>query len=113
MVNSDRFPVYPLDIYVATEQGEAEIRAGATTLPAGELELLVMADSRTNIGDMEQRAQHMQSLALRDMIRSLLSKGLLRRATVAEEEGLSLDFSFLQDPAKPVPSAGAQASADR
>src|SRR3954465_11289833 len=43
----------------------------------------------------------------------MLSKGMLRRDTVAEEEGLSLDFSFLQDPAKPVPSAGAQASADR
>src|SRR5437870_1899190 len=104
MVNTDRFPVYPLDIYIATEKGEAEIRAGVTSLPVQELALLVMADARTNIGDMEQRSPHLQSLALRDMIRSLLSKGLLRRATVAEEEGLDLDFSFLEDPAKSAPS---------
>ena len=111
MVNQDRHPVYPLDVYIATEAGEAEVRAGTTTLPPAELELLVKLDGRTNVGDLEQRTPHIDSFALREAIRQLFTRGLLRRATVAEELNLDLDFARLLGPASPSAEANGRQEA--
>jgi CheY-like chemotaxis protein len=109
--NREVLPIYPLDVFRATEKGEAEIQAGGTTLTAEMLELLVAVDGKANVGDLEQKLPHLKPEVLRNVLRALLGEGCIRQPTVEEEMGLDLT-SFFATPA-PAPSAGAMASADR
>lgn len=110
--NRANLPVYPLDIYVLTDLGAAQIH-GATSLPAEALELLVLMDGKATVGDLEHGAPHIPSEALRNIIRSLISGGLARAATIAETEGFDFDSFLKADAAPPEPSAGTRASADQ
>lgn len=110
--NRANIPVYPLDVFLVTERGTAEIRGTGTSLPSQALEVLVLLDGKATVGDVEQKLPHMAPEALRDVIRALLASGLVRGATIEESEGL--DFSaFFEATGGGEPSAGTQASADR
>jgi two-component system, OmpR family, response regulator len=89
--NRANIAVYPLDVFVLTDKGTAQIRGSATALPREALELLVMMDGKATIGDLEQQAPHIPSETLRNIVRSLISGGLVRAPTIAETDGL--DFS--------------------
>ena len=105
--NRANIPVYPLDVFVLTEQGTAQIRGGATTLPAEALALLVLMDGKATVGDLEQKAPHIASETLRNLLRALMAQGLVRQPTIAESDGLDFSAYFGE------PSASAQASAGR
>lgn len=89
--NRANLPVYPLDVFVLTDRGTAQIRGGATSLPHEALELLVLMDGKATIGDLEQQLPGIPSEALRNIVRSLISGGLVRAPTISETDGL--DFS--------------------
>lgn len=89
--NRANIAVYPLDVFVLTDPGTAQIRGGATTLPREALELLVLMDGKATIGDLEQRLPDIPPDALRNIVRSLISGRLVRAPTIAETDGL--DFS--------------------
>jgi CheY-like chemotaxis protein len=89
--NRANLPVYPLDVFVPTDLGTAQIRGGATRLPREALELLVLMDGEATIADLEHRLPDIPSVALRNVVRSLISGGLVRAPTIAETDGL--DFS--------------------
>jgi two-component system OmpR family response regulator len=89
--NRANLPVYPLDVFVLTDLGTAQIRGGATKLPREALELLVLMDGKATIGDLEQHLPDIPSEALRNIVRSLIGGGLVRAPTIAETDGL--DFS--------------------
>lgn len=110
--NRANIPVYPLDVFIITESGTAELGGGATRLPAEALEVLVLLDGKATVGDIEAKAPHMPSETVRNVIRSLLAGGMVRGATVEESEGL--DFSaFFEAAGGAEPSEGTRASADR
>ena len=109
--NRANIPVYPLDVFTPTKQGEAEIHGHATKLPPEALELLVLMDGKASVGDLEFKAPHIAPEALRNVLRSLLAGGLIRAATIAESEGL--DFSAYFDEPRAEASAGTKASAER
>ncbi len=111
--NQVNIPVYPLDVFVATEAGTAQLRGGATRLPAEALALLVLLDGKTNVGDLEQKASHIAPEALRGAIRSLLAAGMVRAATIAETDGLDFSAFFESTTPDDEPSIGAQQSASR
>ena len=92
--NRANIPVYPLDVFVLTEQGTAQIRGGATTLPREALELLVLMDGTATVGDLEQKAPHIPSEALRNMVRALMAQRLVRQPTIAETDGLDFGEFF-------------------
>jgi CheY-like chemotaxis protein len=89
--NRANIPVYPLDVFVPTEAGEAQVRGGATELPREALALLVQMDGKATVGDLEQKTPDLASAALRDLLRSMLAAGLIRAPTISETDGL--DFS--------------------
>jgi two-component system OmpR family response regulator len=111
--NREVLPIYPLDVFRASEKGEAEINASATALPAQALQLLVLMDGTANVGDLEQKLAHIPAESLRNMVRALLRDGLVRQPTVEEETGLDLTSFFAATAPQPEPSEGAKASADR
>ena len=109
--NRANIAVYPLDVLVLTDGGTAQLRGGTTALPAEALALLVLMDGKATVGDLEQKAPHIASEALRNLIRALVAQGLVRAPTIAETDGdLNLDVGAFLAAA---PSAGARASADR
>ena len=111
--NRANIPVYPLDVYVLTDRGSAQIRGGATRLPAEALELLVLMDGKATVGDLEQKAPHIPSETLRNLVRSLVSGSLVRAATIAETDGLDFSAFFNAAAAPAEQSPGTTASADR
>ena len=109
--NRANIPVYPLDVFLPTDLGNAQIQGGTTALPREALELLVLMDGKATIGDLEQKLPRIASAALRDLVRSLLAGGLARAPTLAESDGLDFSAYFAQPGAEP--SAGAKASAGK
>ena len=105
--NRANIAVYPLDVFALTELGTAQIRGAATTLPREALALLVLMDGKVTVGDLEQKAPHIPSEGLRNLLRALMAHGLVRQATIAETDGLDFSAYFAE------PSAGARASAGR
>jgi two-component system OmpR family response regulator len=89
--NRANIAVYPLDVFLLTDKGTEQIRGAATALPREALELLVLMDGKATIGDLEQQAPHIPSEVLRNLVRSLISGGLVRAPTISEADGL--DFS--------------------
>jgi CheY-like chemotaxis protein len=111
--NRANIAIYPLDVFVLTEHGTAQIRGGATMLPAEALALLVLMDGKATIGDLEQKAPHIPSEALRNLVRALIAQGLVRQPTIAEADGLDFSAFFAAAGGAAEPSAGARASAGR
>ncbi len=111
--NREVLPIYPLDVFRTSEKGDAETAASATALSAQALQLLVLLDGKSNIGDLEQKLPHIPPESLRNMVRAMLRDGLIRQPTVEEETGLDLTSFFSATAAAPEPSVGAIASADR
>jgi len=111
--NEANTPVYPLDVFVATEEGTGQLRSGATRLPAEALAILVLLDGKANVGDLEAKLAQLPAEQLRSVLRSLLAAGLVRAATLAETDGLDFSAFFNAAAGKDEPSAGAQASASR
>ncbi len=91
--NRAEVPVYPLDVFVLTDAGAAEIRGSSTRLPAEALEVLVMLDGKKTVGDVEQAIPHVPAADLRNLVRSLIGAGLVRAPTLAEQSGgVEVDF---------------------
>jgi two-component system, OmpR family, response regulator len=111
--NRADLPIYPRAIFTITPEGGAQIRRGSTRLPADALSLLVMADGKKSVGDLEQALPQISSVSLRSTVRSLLVAGCLRELTMAEMGRFDLDFTnfFSAQPKEPL--AGAKASAER
>lgn len=111
--NEANTPVYPLDVFVATEEGTGLLRSGATSLPAEALAILVLLDGKANVGDLEGKLPLLPPGRLRGVLRSLLAAGLARAATIAETDGLDFSAFFNAAAGEDEPSLGAQASASR
>jgi len=105
--------IYPLDVFALTDLGTAQIHGGPTDFPADVLEIMVLLDAKATVGDIEQKAAHIPSKRVRDLLRTLVSAGLVRAATVAETDGLDFDKYFGTTRRNPALSLGTQASADR
>jgi len=108
-------PIYPLDVFLLTDEGSREIHAGTTRLPAEALEVLVMLDGKKTVGDLEQAMPQVEPAKLRDVLRSLLGAKLVRARTLAETGGVDVDFdAFFKAAGGAEPSSpGAEKSADR
>ncbi len=111
--NRANIAVYPLDVFVLTDKGTAQIRGGATTLPREALELMVLMDGKATIGDLEQQAPQMLSEALRNIVRSLISGGLVRAPTISETDGLDFSAFFAAAGSGEETMVSAKASAAR
>ncbi len=109
--NMVNIPIYPLDVFTRTDQGDAEMRRGTTNLSAEALVTLVLIDGSATVGDIEQKVSHIPPENLRNILRSLLGNGLLRPATIAETDGLDFTAFFDSVSPGPEPSAGTKASA--
>jgi two-component system OmpR family response regulator len=107
--------IYPHDVFVITDEGKREVQSGTTRLPARALQVLVMLDGRSTVGDLEQRIAHIAPEKLRNLLRSLLDVKLIRGNSLAERGDIGVDFdAFFNPPSRFQPaSPGTAKSADR
>jgi two-component system OmpR family response regulator len=106
----ERIAVYPLDIYVVTEEGQEELKRGSTTLMPKELELLVLMDGHANVRELSERAKNISEPEAVILLPGLIKRGFAKAATIAAQD--SLDFSYFFDADTPEPSAHAQKQAE-
>lgn len=113
--NRAEVPIYPLDVFVLTDPGKAEIHGGATRLPAEALEVLVMLDGKKTVGDLEQAIPNVPAATLRNLLRSLIAANFVRAPTLAESGSVEVDFdAFFKAAGGSEPSSPAvEKSADR
>ena len=111
--NRTNIPVYPQDVFALTDLGAAQIHGGPTQLPSEALAVMVLLDGKATVGEIEQKAPHIPSESLRDLLRSLMGNGLVRAATIAETDGLDFSAYFDTKHGTSKPSAGTTASAER
>lgn len=106
-------PVYAHDVFVPTDKGKTQIQSGhVTRLPRDTVAVLVMLDGKRAVGDLEFIVRALDPKAIREIIRSLLSAGLVREVTLAERGDIDLDFTnFFRSGVKEHVSAGAEKSA--
>jgi two-component system OmpR family response regulator len=107
-------PIYPLDVFVLTEAGKAQIHGGSTRLPAEALQVLVIVDGKKNVGELEQAMPNLEQSKLRELLRSLIASNFTRTRTLAETGGVDVDFdAFFKAAAGEPTSPAAEKSADR
>lgn len=111
--NRANVPIYPADIFIITREGTAQIEKEGTTLPADALTLLVALDGEIAVGDLEQKVPHLQSEAVRDLLRSLLGAKMIRPATVEETTGFDFESFLKAMAAEATLTPGAVASAKK
>lgn len=109
MEPKQRIAVYPLDVYALTTAGQDELKRGSTVLTPEELELLVLIDGQANVREIGERARSVSQRQIGELLPKLISTGLVRMGTIADEDGL--DFSYFFDADKPAPEPSAQAKA--
>jgi len=109
----ERIPVYPLDVYVVTERGEAELKGGSTALTPKQLELLVLIDGRANVEEIVKGARSLTGEEVTGMLRQLIADELVKSATIAQADGI--DFRYFFEPGGPAaePSAQAKENAEK
>ena len=112
--NRAEVPIYPLDRFVLTDEGNKEIHAGSTRLPAEALAVLVMLDGNRTVGDLEAAIPHVPAANLRNLLRSLLAVHFVRAPTLTEQSGgIEVDFDAFFKAAADATSPAVEKSADR
>jgi len=77
----ESFEVGPEDVYALTGLGNRELRASGTSLPAAELELLVLLDGKSTVAQIEHSAPNRSSEQVRNVLGTLYQKGLIDLAS--------------------------------
>jgi len=97
------------DVFTLTPKGSNEMKGGATSLAAHELELMVLIDGRRQVATIIKQAKTSDAAEIRDILKVLLHNGFISVAKPVEAEEASLEYFF--DPGKYAPEPSAQAKA--
>lgn len=94
------------DVFVPSDAGLDELKGGATSLPAGAIELLVLFDGKASLGAVASRVPGLAYEAARALAQKLATDGYLELAR--PELDVSIDFSyFFGNQPAPDPTEGA------
>jgi len=94
------------DVFVPSDAGLDELKGGATSLPAGAIELLVLFDGKSSLGEVVGRVPGLAYEAARALAQKLAIDGYLELAR--PELDVSIDFSyFFGNQPAPDPTEGA------
>ncbi len=105
----ESFEVGPKDVYALTGLGNRELRASGTSLPAEELELLVLIDGKATVAQIEHSAKNRSSEQLRSALGKLYGKGLIDLASQMKGDFFNLTMP-LQIPKGAAPETQQEAS---
>jgi CheY-like chemotaxis protein len=93
------------DVYAITDRGANQLKGGATTLTAHELEVLVLVDGRRSGSAIASLAKAADSSQVEAVLRKLVAGGFIRIAEPTPNEGF--DYFFSSAPSASEPSSEA------
>jgi hypothetical protein len=93
------------DVYAITDRGTNELKGGATTLTAHDLEVLVLVDGRRNGSAIASLAKAADASQVEAVLRKLVAGGFIRTAQPTPNEGF--DYFFSSAPSASEPSGEA------
>jgi CheY-like chemotaxis protein len=93
------------DVYAITDRGTNELKGGATTLTAHDLEVLVLVDGRRNGSAIASLAKAADTSQVEAVLRKLVAGGFIRTAEPMPNEGF--DYFFSSAPSASEPSGEA------
>jgi two-component system, OmpR family, response regulator len=97
-------PISETDVYTLTAKGSNELKGGATSLTAHELELIVLIDGRRHVSAIANLSQTDDPAKIADVLGKLLRNGFIRVAVPSRNADASLDYFFAkQNPPEPAP----------
>ena len=97
------------DVFALTPKGRAELDGAGTSLSASEIEVLVLIDGRSNVGETAARTRTLGKERALDVLRKFAQDGLIEIAKISSG---ALDFvDFFESKGALTPSASASATA--
>jgi len=103
--------VFEDDVFALTPKGRAELDGAGTSLSASEIEVLVLIDGRSSVGETAARTRTLGKERALDVLRTLAQDGLIE---ITKIEAGAPDFVDFFDSKRTVtPSAAATAQAKR
>jgi two-component system OmpR family response regulator len=104
------------DVFVPTDKGNDELKAGSTRLSPAALELLVLFDGKLNLGEVLARAVRLpgapSDTAARREAQLLASGGYIELAQGVMDINIDFSYFFGTQPAAPTAAAVAEAGAE-
>jgi CheY-like chemotaxis protein len=89
------------DVYAITDRGANQLKGGATTLTAHELEVLVLVDGRRSGSAIASLAKAADSSQVEAVLRKLVAGGFIRIAEPTPNEGFDYFFSSASSASEP------------
>ncbi len=93
------------DVYAITDRGTNELKGGATTLTAHDLEVLVLVDGRRSGSAIASLAKGADASQVEAVLRKLVAGGFIRTAEPTPNEGF--DYFFSSPPSASEPTGEA------
>src|SRR5258706_5194310 len=87
----------PKAVYALSARGRSELNAGNTSLTPAQLKLLVLADGKSNVAQIVERAKPLAADAVQDLLDKLVQGGPLALAGELSNAGLSIMGFSLAD----------------
>lgn len=99
------------DVFELTAKGQNELRGSATSLAPPQLEVLVLIDGKSTVGETAARARSLGVETVVDILSGLAQEELIE---IVKDQELSLEFvDFFQTKGPVTPSAAATAKAKK
>jgi two-component system OmpR family response regulator len=99
------------DVFILTAKGQSELSGAATSLAPSALEVLVLIDGRSTVGETAARTRTIGKDAVADILDELMRDGLIE---IAGDQAGALDFiDFFHSTGHVKPSAAATAKAKK
>ena len=87
------------DVFALTDKGNAELKAAGTSLSSTELEVLILLDGKTSVGQLAGGARNLAAADIAEILKKLLDGRLITNATEPSSDGLESGFFSIDVPA--------------
>ena len=100
----ERIQIRDADVYAVSDKGNEELKRGSTDLSKEAIEVLVLLDGKSSLGDIIARTKALSADRIRQTAQMLAQAEYIKPATLEQE--LNIDFSwFFADQKAAEPSA--------
>ncbi len=85
-------------MFAPTDKGNAELKSPGTSLPAAELQILILLDGKATVGEIGKMASNLTPTEVSDILRKFFAAALITTATEPTSDGLESGFFSIAVP---------------
>lgn len=95
----EHIQVRDADVFAVTDSGDEELKRGSTTLSKAALQVMVLLDGKSSLGEIEARSADLSAETLRQTVQLLAQGGFIKPATLEQELNIDFSYFFANQPA--------------